>query len=426
MQQLRVLFVYALILAAVVYGAIKAYVYFSVKGELDDAVARLQPFAQISYGGISSSLKGSIEVDGIEVKSAQQPVPMRIGSLRLQGDGPGFLFDAAKGFGGGNIPERLRISARRFELPDIQQMAPALLPEPDPLRPGPLPDECSLGRLLQDAGPLRSDSYPLYLDLDVGYEMSMLDQVGRMSFGYDAQGGESFSVTMKLSGIPRPGAVMMGAAPVIDRLSLVYRPNGEYLKRRVAECAKKHGSTSAIYVRGLLAQPDGRLGKELGFVPGKGLRGGVEQLLLKAGELQLTAGPIEEPMQLGSRELSPQRMMDLFNLQVSVDNEPITDLSFSDAAADDTDGGEMAADKKKSKRRARYIETPLGELGNYVGRPVKVSVAGHEKPHSGVLVGVGEDELDVEKRRREGRMNLHVSFKNIERVEVLRFPPQAE
>jgi hypothetical protein len=432
MQQLKVLGVYALILAAVIYTAIKAYIYFGVKGNLDDAIARAQPFAQISYSGISSSLDGSIEVDGIEVKTDQQALPIRIGSLQLQGTGIGFLFDAAKGFGQGRIPSAMQASMRRLELPDIQEVVPSVLPPLKSGGRGPVPDQCSLGGMLRSAALMRSDSYPLLLDLNIGYQMDLLARIGRLDFGYDVQGGESFTVDVKLSGMLQPGAVMMGAAPVVDRLRIRYKPNGEYLKKRVSDCAKKQETSESIYVEGLLAQPDGRFVEELGFVPGNGLRQGIVRFLLKPVEILVVAGPIDEPLQLGSGQIPAGRLVDFLNLEVSLNGERVSDLSFAVAADVDATGTNSAdaaisADQgNKVRSRARYIETPIDELGKYLGRPVRLLMSRHDNLQSGVLVAVQDSEVNVEKRMRQGRMSVHVPFEDIERIEVLRFPDTAE
>ena len=431
MQQLKVLGVYALILAAVIYAAIKAYIYFGVKGKLDDAIARAQPFAQISYSGISSSLDGSIEVDGIEVRSGQQTLPIRIGSLQLQGTGIGFLLDAAKGFGQNRIPSILQVDVRRLELPDIQEMVPSVLPPLKSGRRSPVPDQCSLGGLLRSAALMRSDSYPLLLDLNIGYQMDLLARIGRLNFGYDVQGGESFTVDVNLSGMLQPSAMMMGAAPAVDRLSIRYKPNGEYLKKRVSDCAKKQGTSESIYVEGLLAQPAGRFVEELGFVPGNGLRQGIVRFLLKPVEILVVAGPIDEPLQLGSGQIPAGRLVDFLNLEVSVNDERVSDLSFAVAAdveatgISDEDAAISAGQGKKVRRRARYMETPIDELGKYLGRPVQLLISGHDKPQSGILVAVRDSEVDVEKRMRQGRMSVHVPFDDIERIEVLRFPDTA-
>ena len=432
MQQLKLLGVYALILAAVIYAAIKAYIYFGVKGNLDDAIARAQPFAQISYGGISSSLDGSIEVDGIEVKTGQQALPIRIGSLQLQGTSIGFLFDAAKGFGQGRIPSAMQARMRRLELPDIQEVVPSVLPALKAGARDPVPDQCSLGGLLRSAGMLRSNSYPLHLDLHVGYQMDLLARLGRLDFGYNVQGGESFTVAAKLSGMLQPGAMMMGSAPAVDRLSIRYKPNGEHLKKWVSDCAKKQGTSESIYVEGLLAQPAGRFVEELGFVPGNGLRQGIVRFLLKPVEILVVAGPIDEPLLLGSGQIPAGRLVDFLNLEVSVNGERVSDLSFAVAAdveatgINDADAAMSADQGNKVRKRAHYIETPINELGKYVGRPVRLLISRHDNLQSGVLVAVRDSEMDVERRMRQGSMSLHVSFEDIERIEVLRFPDTAE
>ncbi|NIP73509.1 MAG: hypothetical protein GWO16_10985, partial [Gammaproteobacteria bacterium] len=54
-----------ILLAGAAYGGLKAYVYFQVKGQVERLSRAASPFAGLSYDGISSSLDGTIVVEGV-------------------------------------------------------------------------------------------------------------------------------------------------------------------------------------------------------------------------------------------------------------------------------------------------------------------------------------------------------------------------
>ena len=64
-------------LLAVLYGGFKGYVYYQVSSELDRMITMVRPFADISYGGISSGLDGTLAVEQIQVSPQGSGVPGR-------------------------------------------------------------------------------------------------------------------------------------------------------------------------------------------------------------------------------------------------------------------------------------------------------------------------------------------------------------
>jgi len=426
MQQLKFLIIFPLILLALVYGGIKAYIYFGVKGKLDDAAAQAQPFAEIRYDGISSTLDGSIAVDNIAVKTPEQSIPVRIGTMELRGPGLGFLLDLAGGFEGRELPAMIQLSMRRMAVPDMQQLVPSMLPAKRGLMDAP-PDPCDLGPLVRDAGMMSTDTYPIYLDMNIGYEMDPNSGSSRLEFAYSVDGGESLMAEVELKGMPQPGAVAMGNVPTLDRIAVQYYPNSIFLQTRVGECAGRRGKPIPDFIQGLLAQPDWKLAKELGFLPGQGLRGAIGRFLQQPQEVVLIAGPIENPQLLGSGQLSPQQMVQQLNLLVSVNGEPVNDLSFTDAEdvpapQRGMSGMAMGAQPDRAQPKPRYIETPLSEAVRYIGRRARLKVAGRAKLVEGFLISVDEKQVAVERSVRRGKMAVHVELKDLQRIEIMRLP----
>ncbi len=433
MQRIRVHFLYALGLLAVAYVGAKVYLYYSVKEQVERGITMVRPYAAVSYSGISSSLAGSVSVEGLEVRSQDQVLPLRIDELRLSGDGPGFLLDLAGGFGGGRVPASMNIDLRRIELPDINDMLPEGLTlakaSSSPMaKPA---DPCGLNGLLQRIGLLRSDAYPLIMHVTTRYELNAPANSGRFEFGYRVEGRESVELEARISAMPKPGAMFTGAMPVVEGASIAYRPGREYVSGMVSACARSAGLSMPLYVGGLLAQPQERIAKALGFVPGPGLRRALERILLQPESVLVELGPIEDPSLFMAPDLTPRRTMDLLNLRLSVNDETVDDLSFQPASAlggsvADAAGytGPGGNDKGQAAMRPpmRFIDTPVSELDQYLGRKVRLYVLKHERPHQGTLVQVGEGEVSVQKRIHRGKITVHTPMEGIVKAEVKRYP----
>ena len=132
-------------------------------------------------------------------------------------------------------------------------------------------------------------------------------------------------------------------------------------------------------------------------------------------------------MQAASGRFPPQQLIEMLDLELSVNGEAVVDLSFYTAGeAASAVSGDSSNSKRRKRMRARFIETPTGELRRYLGRDVRVLMAGHEKPESGILVAANGEEANVEKRVLKGKMTLHVPYDDIVRIEVMRFPETPE
>ncbi len=433
MEQIRKYFLFALVLIAIAYVGAKIYLYYNVKDQVERGIAMAGPYAAVSYDGISSNLAGSVSVEGLEIRARDQVLPLRIDEVRLSGEGIGFLFDLADGIGGDRVPPSMRLELLRLELPDMNDMlsegmslgkaSKSPLAEPA--------DPCSLNGLLQRIGLFRSDAYPLIVYVNTGYELDVSRRLGRFEFGYRVEGRESVEMLTLVSGMPQPGAMLAGALPVIEKISIAYRPGREYVSGMVSDCAKSSGLSMPLYVGGMLAQPDERIISEMGFVPGPGLRRALERILLQPEAVLVELGPIEDMSVFMTPELAPRRVMDLLNLRLSVNDEPVLDLSYQEASAvrntaaqadHSVGGGGSDQERQVLRPPMRFIETEVSDLGRHLGRDVRLYVLKHERPHLGALVQVGDGEVSVEKRVYSGRITVHVPLEGVIKAEVRRYP----
>ncbi len=425
METLRDYTLYALIGLLLIYAGLKAYVYFGVKDQMERLDAMVRPFSQVTYDGIASSLlAGSVSVENIEVKQAEKALPLRIRSTTLSGDGIGFLFDLSDGFSSGRMPEAMALDMWGVELHDPQSLLPENLslganaqsPLSEP------PDPCSLKGLVQRIGLFRSDSYPLIVDFNMAYGLDTSSSVGEIKMGYQVRNRESLEWETRVSGLVRPGDVLVGVVPEIEHMGLTYRPGYEYVTGLVHECARTIGLSPPLYVGGLLSQSAELLANELGFIPGPGLRQAMQTFLLEPKSLSAEIGPVEEPMALTQANLTPQQTLEFLGLRLFVNDAPINDLSYEEVPSlEPSKVEEEEREARAKRRRIVFLDTPPTELERYIGREARLFVKNHDRPHRGVIVEVKDEEVSIQKQVRRGKFTVHVPISGIEKAMVKRY-----
>jgi len=168
---------------------------------------------------------------------------------------------------------------------------------------------------------------------------------------------------------------------------------------------------------------------DLGFVPGSGIRSALVSYFLHPGEVQLNANP---PWAVGLDTLQrykPQDWPGRLNLSVSLDQEKISDLSFTIASAGAHDrtgkGVTSSSEPAPGSRRARlpdrrrgeeimrngdyYLPVDTEQLPDLLGRDIWVLTStGLER--EGRLVKVKDGIVWLTLRMRGGSMTTRVAL----------------
>lgn len=86
---MKAILIGAVLLVGLAFGAAKFYLYYKVSEGMDSAVLAISPYAQIEYGGISSTITGELTVDDVKVVIKGYSDGFTIGRLGI--DTPSFL-----------------------------------------------------------------------------------------------------------------------------------------------------------------------------------------------------------------------------------------------------------------------------------------------------------------------------------------------
>ncbi|MCP4286328.1 MAG: hypothetical protein GY792_18095 [Gammaproteobacteria bacterium] len=434
-----------LVLAVVGYSGAKFFVEYKVKNKLDEMVRLASPFMEANYGNVSSDLRGKLRIDNISLDVPDGAV-LEIGSIEIEGPGPRFLWDLTGGFKDSEPPTSLVLKLRNASIPVDQGLTGNFGPitlggDADNQRPV---QPCTLGGLLKHAGLEQLGVENLVADAVMGYRFNKSTGEARVFLDYELIGIESTSLTVSLQGIPAPGSVVMGALPSFSDLDLTYSLKPEYIKGLVGYCAQQAQQSDEAFLNTVFTQPDKLIARGLGFVPGPGIQEMLRTLLTKGGLVQLTANPPDDLDPATLFAYKPEDIVNLLDIELSLDDKPVRDLSMSfvadgaalsglrefglsnrnlaeDATSDDSEA--MQTEVRKERPQLRYVETGISDLHRYIGSRVKLYTRNSGKPKQGFLTNYKRDTFSVEQNIHKGTMTAHVHISEIAKAEVLRRTP---
>jgi hypothetical protein len=440
------------ILTVAVYGGAKTYIYFKAKEELDKLVQMASPFVEISYGDISSDLRGSLKITDLDLISLAGGESMQIGSMEIKGSGPGFLLELTEGFKKSGPPADMVLHIGRASVPvdqgfganfDITGMGGGNSNPSQEAKP------CTLGGILQHKGLDEIGIDALSADATFGYRNDRKSSEVNVFVDYQLDSIESLSMELELGNMPEPGSMVMGQMPSIENFELNYTVEPAYIKRSVEHCAKLAGKDPELFTRELFDQSDSRYARELGFIPGPGIREMLESLISKGGQLAMTANPSMEldPMVLALSK--PEDVIEMLGIELTLDDKPVKDLSMEFPSDGQTlsllpelqfivDGekasvatGTTDPEKNSSARNSgkpgkielRYVETMVADLHRYIGKKVRLYTNTSVKPKQGYLVSSKGEIVSVKQNIHHGSMTAHLPMAVINKAEVLQRVP---
>jgi hypothetical protein len=438
--KIKTLIIIPVILIAVAYLATKGYIHYKVTENLDKVIRVAAPFVHLEYGGVGSSLNGSIYLDKVLVTPTGSYDEISIRRLIITGDGPLFLFDLAQGFDRGELPEQMSIAIQQLESPISSSFLSSLMNtfnnSNSVLKTQKL-DPCSLAGILQVAG-LKELGFPsLTINSNIGYKYDKASGQVQFDFVNELAGVELSSISLKMNGLSTAVITGLGKMPVLEELHFVTKFEPGYMKQIVTLCSANSAQTPDAYIDRLFTQPDRHYLTTLGFIPGPGLTAMLKQLVTNAGELDVWAIPSSgiDPSTLSAYRT--EDLMDLLGVAVSYNNKPVTDLSFSleSTKPKAIPSSKVAPSPKpilkqrpvattktgvKPRSKLRYVETKISDLPKYLNYRVRIYTIDNDIPKRGLLVSIKHQTINVEQLLYNGKMTSHLHMSRITKLEVLR------
>ena len=420
-----------LILIGGVYLGLKAYVYFSVKSDVDNLVKQASLFADVTYGGISSDLMdGSVSVNDVVISPRTLQDEVQIHELKMQGDGPAFLFtDTSKW--AQQTPEFLKLSMTGLRLGldgelyrslgEVQmQQAKSRNVEPAAT--------CEFGSSF-NAEDLRALGYDeLYANASFTVAHDKIDSNTKMEINLEMEEMAEIDMTMSMRGGGAP--MMMAMAPQPSEIRFIYTVDPEFMKGSKKYCANVLKMDEQAYVDHIVSAEDSDYQKYYGFMPGEGIRQAVKKFMNEGGELDIRMRPSSDVNPMMLQQFRPEDIVSMLGVSAYVNGDPIQDLSFTvDESMNQYFGdkayGEENGNKKPEQVKVTYTfqDTPVKQLPQYIGARIKVETKdGRER--EGTLMKISLNTATIEQRIHSGKFEALVPLSDIKNLKVHRLLKQ--
>lgn len=436
-------------LAVVAYGGVHFYMYYKVKGGVDEVAQDISAFGRFSYDGVSVSPLGSrFSVDGIQFTPYGFRDGLRVDAVRIHAD---------------NMLEFMRLSRERdpnVEFPgevEISMEGIRMAVDSDWL--GEFGDA-----IVQD---LKSSNYRptvcgghLMVEADEYMAMGLSEIVADVRFALshdDVLGRLDNDFEITLRDLARFHYRVVTNAPTSSRLTsfaemgeptirlnkLTYTDLGLTPKTNDF-CAKADNTSVEAYIDAQVDQSDYDYLMTWGIVPGEAIRAAYRRFLSDPQTVEIAMDP-ESGFDPSTLHLyKAQDIPRLLNLQVTVNGQPIEDLSFRTAdevelpeearadvqysvagqlrgLSDSLAPEEQRADDEQApieKEAPRYRPVTVKQLKQHVGREIKV-VTQTGLTREGTLDRVEGSTIYVVRIMRGGRFTMPVPFDQVKTVEAL-------
>ncbi len=245
---------------------------------------------------------------------------------------------------------------------------------------------------------------------------------------------------MLLTNVPQPGAMMMGMQkPQFSKMTVTYQIDPDFVTKAQQYCAAARELTVDAFIESMLNMDEKQLAQQLGFRPGPGLIAAIKSFIKNPNEVSFSIYPPEAIDPASLSFYKPEDLPSVLNLELSVNGEPVTDLSFSvpeqtvksesglalqlpDAKTVFSPGARQPGKLKKPDPTQEYVPTPIAQLRSYMDKNVRVYIDQENAVRKGVLMSVEKDQIVIKQRLYGGDMTVHVPLKQISKVEVYRLP----
>ncbi|HEX7028080.1 MAG TPA: hypothetical protein VF268_12635 [Gammaproteobacteria bacterium] len=426
--------------AGLAYGGVKGYLYIKVNQQMERLTVAASPFAHIEYGSVGSTLDGVVLLSDIAVRPRGIDDTVNVEQLRIVTPGLGFLLRGGESMSQGEFPERFGMHLQGVTL-SLDGALVKMLEEMEAEQSGrqPSPDHvCTLSRDFITDQYRQLGFRQMVFDSSVMFDHRPASTEVRLAIDYVLRGVERGDIAITFTGI---GDSIQSAAigqPLLKRVEAGYKPDADLVARTLEHCAQREGVDVQTYTESLFDKDDDYFAQTIGFIPGPGIRAAIRRMILERGELRIVAEPLS-PLDLNTVHLyQPEDWPGLFGLTASVDDNPVTDLSFrvpgytvdpgkqhsifnipglTQAEEPEPDAVQEAVpEQKRNSPRFRVVDKR--RIHELRWKDVRI-VTLEGKRRSGTITDVKDGLVYLENRMTGGSMSTQVSIASIKQIEVL-------
>lgn len=435
MGSIKKILIIAVLLPLIIIGALKGYMYYKLQETMDKVVTQVAPLGILKYGGLSTSLTGRLTVKNLSFDIRGMDDTIRIRSLSYAPPNLMFLFKDSDSIKQGRLPESMQLEIIGLnmdlygdltdEFEDTINLVNDNLKGVNPL--------CG-GKMFMGPREYREMGYEeITIDTSIHYTFDKRARTASITLNEAIHDMSSSYIKLTLVGFAS------------DRLSQILSPEGlprlanvtveytdkSFYQRIVKTCAEKSNMPLEEYVNAEVNQtPEYFAYVWGGIIPGPGLREAYRSFLLDPKSVFVS---IDIPEDVSAESLSlfqPEDIPGLLNMQLSVNEQPVEDLSFAyfegkidelgakvEKSMEEKNAPKAETKKKRPLKPAQYYRVSSRNLPKYIGKKVEITTTTGQV-REGKLVRITGNTVHLERRLSGGTYDMTVSMSRIKSARV--------
>ncbi|MFR0691824.1 hypothetical protein ACLUTX_20670 [Enterobacterales bacterium AE_CKDN230030158-1A_HGKHYDSX7] len=308
---------------------IKASLWLSVRSVVNDAIARVSPFMEITYGGISSSFDGRVGLQNVVIRVPMAKDSLKVDHAQLKFNGLRELLSFKERLADGKLPEQMAIDLKGVELQIHGPFMQSLYAEPAEQSAFTAMSEVACGSV-RNIGVdelLQMGYRTLESDIEFSYRLLPGAQTLTFDLRSDTRDMLALHTSMTLINVSeRPGDMRVNPPRVSQ---LIVEMNDNQYQRRVSEfCRGKLGLDPKAYAALSVEQFDKAL-RQQRIALDKPLLEAYGRYLADPGSLRIELTPSEGMAWDGLQFFEPKDVIQMLHPVVLVNQQSVTPLGFT-------------------------------------------------------------------------------------------------
>jgi len=307
---------------------IKASLWLSVRSVVNDAIARVSPFMDITYGGISSSFDGRVGLQNVVIKVPMAGDSLKVAHAQLKFNGLRELLSFKERLGEGKLPEQMAVDLKGVELQIHGPFMQSLYAQPAEQSAFTAMSEVVCGNV-RNIGVdelLQMGYRTLESDIQFSYRMQPGAQTLTFDLRSDTRDMLDMHTSMTLMNVSeRPGDMRVNPPRVSQ---VVVEMNDNQYQRRVSEfCRGKLGLDQKAYAALSLEQFDKAL-RQQRIALDKPVLEAYGRYLADPRSLRVELTPSEGMAWDGLQFFEPKDVIQMLHPVVLVNQQSVAPLGF--------------------------------------------------------------------------------------------------
>ncbi|UVE19361.1 hypothetical protein NVV93_08300 [Pseudomonas sp. LS44] len=402
---------------------IKLSLWLSVRSIMQDAVGRLAPVMDVTYGGITSSFDGRVGLEKVNVRVPALGDSVRIEHAELKFNGLGELLRFKERLAEGKFPEQMALSLKGLALdvhgPFMQQLHD--IPAERSVFTAMSEVECGKVRNIGTTELLEMGYRTFETDAQIAYVFKPGAQTLTFNMSADTRDMLDMRVSMALANMSENPGDLRVNPPRLKHWTIELNDN-QYQRKIQMYCAAKLGQSAEDYVNTAVEQLDRVLRSQRIALDSSVLQA-YRRYLQDPQSLRLELSPSEGMSWDGLQFFDAKDVMTMMHPVLLVNQQLVTPLGFAwvDPNADKPQVAQevIVAEATESKPAAQQYEfVNVSSLSDYAGK--RLQFVTHDGAYyQGILRKVENGKAFLNVQFGSGNAEMFLRLEKIDKVRVM-------